>query len=331
MVDHIHFPYRSSSHLALMHVIAESGAWERNGLDVEYDKIIGRDDAHELVPKGEVEFVSGNHVSTYAARARGDTWVYLGQTVSKNNIKLVTREDTGINGMGDLRKRRFGSRGRHPGLNTWLYLKQAGLDPDTDQVEIVREVRVEHPDGTKEVSRKSLYQMVRDGDVDACFMSQPRIEFAERDGLRVIDIPAQPMVFFMTLSSSKKMVDDHPDVVMRTIKSVLEGIAFFKQNREKTIGILMARHKKEGDLDREAAETLYDDLAPTLEPRLYPGLDAIHNVYQEALKQDEKNGDAARVHPLALWNFHFLREIDDSGFIDNLYKDHPEMLRSHGG
>ena len=73
-MDHIQFPYRSSSHLALMHVINETGAWERNGLKVDFDKIISRGDAHDLVPKGEVEFVSGNHVSTYAARAKGDTW-----------------------------------------------------------------------------------------------------------------------------------------------------------------------------------------------------------------------------------------------------------------
>jgi ABC-type nitrate/sulfonate/bicarbonate transport system substrate-binding protein len=317
--------------LALMHVINECGAWERQGLDVEYDNIISRGDAHELVPKGEVEFVSGNHVSTYAARARGDTWEYLGQTVSRNILKLITRPDTGIEKMDDVRRRKFGSRGRHPGLNTWLYLKQAGLDPDRDQVEIVSEARVELPDGTKQINRKSLMDMVRDGDVDACFMNQPRVEFARRLGLKVIDLPVQPMVFFMTMSTSKKMVDEHPDIVTRNLKAVLEGIAFFKQNREKTIEILMAKHAKEGKLDRTAAEVLYDNLAPVLEPKLYPGLDAIFNVYQEALKQDEKNGDAARIHPLALWNFHFLREIDDSGFIDNLYKDHPEMLQNHGG
>ena len=330
-MDHIHFPYRSSSHLALMHVISECGAWERQGLDVEFDKIISRGDAHELVPTGKVEFVSGNHVSTYAARARGDTWAYLGQTVSRNNVKLVTRKDTGIEKMEDVRHRKFGSRGRHPGLNTWLYLKQAGLNPDTDQVEIVEEVRVELPDGTKQVNRKSLTDMLKEGDVDACFMTQPRLEFADRDGLKIIDIPAQPMVFFMTMSTSMKMVNEHPDIVMRNLKAVLEGIAFFKQNREKTVQILMEKHTKEGKLDRETAEILYDDLAPVLEPRLYPGLDAIFNVYQEALKQDEKNGDAARIHPLALWDFHFLREIDDSGFIANLYKDNPQMLEGHGG
>lgn len=329
-MDHIHFPYRSSSHLALMHVIQESGAWERNGLSVEYDKIIGREDAHKLVPTGEVEFVSGNHVSTYAARARGDTWVYLGQTVSKNNIKLVTRPDTGIEKLEDIRKRRFGSRGRHPGLNTWLYLKQHGLNPDTDQVEIVREARIELPDGEKQVNRKSLEQMLTDGDIDACFMTQPRLEFVTRNGLKVIDLEPQPMVFFMTVSTSKKMVDEHPDVVERVLKSTMEGIAFFKQNREKTIQILMDKHTKEGKLDRKVAEILYDDLAGVLEPNLFPGLEAVSNVYQEALKQDEKNGDAAKIHPLALWNFHFLREIEDSGFVKKLYKDHPEMLTQGG-
>jgi ABC-type nitrate/sulfonate/bicarbonate transport system substrate-binding protein len=330
-MDHIHFPYRSSSHLALMHVINESGAWERNGLKVEFDKIISRGDAHDLVPKGEVEFVSGNHVSTYAARAKGDTWQYLGQTVSKNNLFLITRPDAGINKLEDVRGRKFGNRGRHPGLNTWLYLKQAGLNPDTDQVELVTEVRDESPDGAKKVKGKSLLNMVADSDVDAAFVNQPRTEQARRMGLKVIDIPAQDMIFFMTISSSAKMVAERPDVVKRVLKSVLEGIAYFKIHRDETINILMQKHNKEGDLDLDIATKVYDDLAPRLEPRLYPSLPAVYNVYQEALKQDEKNGDAAKIHPLALWNMNFLREIDDSGFVNNLYKDHPHLLSGHGG
>lgn len=327
-MDHIQFPYRSSSHLALMHVIQHCGAWERNGIVCDYDKPIGRDDAHELVPKGEIEFVSGNHVSTYAARARGDSWVYLGQTVCQNSLTLITRPDTGINKLADCRKRKFGSRGRHPGLNTWLYLKQAGLDPDKDEVEIVREVRAENLEKT---ARKPLLQMVADGDCDAAMVNQPRAEFARRMGLKCINIPKQPMVFFMTISSSMKLVREKPDLVKRSIRSVLDGVSYFKQNREASIKILMDHHAKEGKLDRQGAEILYADLAPRLDPRLYPGLDAISNVYQEALKQDEENGDAKRIHPLALWDFHPLREIDDSGFIKNLYAKNPQMLDGHGG
>ena len=330
-MDHIQFPYRSSSHLALMHVINESGAWERNGLKVDFDKIISRGDAHDLVPKGEVEFVSGNHVSTYAARAKGDTWQYLGQTVSKNKLFLITRQDSGINKLEDVRKRKFGNRGRHPGLNTWLYLKQAGLDPDKDEVELVTEKREEDEAGAKKVKGKSLLSMVTDRDVDAAFVNQPRTEQARRMGLKVIDIPVQDMIFFMTISSSAKMVTERPDVVKRVLKSVLEGIASFKQNRDETIKILMNKHKKEGDLDLDMATKVYDDLSSRLEPKLYPSLAAVYNVYQEALKQDEKNGDAAKIHPLSLWNVNFLREIDDSGFINNLYKKNPQMLNSYGG
>ena len=313
-MDHVNFPYRSSSHLALMHVISESGAWERQGLRVDYDKPIDREAAHKQVITGEVEFVSGNHVSTYAARARGDTWVYLAQTVSKNNIALVTRQDTGINKLEDVRKRKFGSRGRHPGLNTWLYLKQHGLDIDKDEVEIIKEVRDGDP--ATNAAKKSMLNMVKDADCDAAFFTQPRIEFAKRMGLKVIDLEPQPMIFFMTVSSSMKLVESRPDIIEKMLKGVLEGVAFFKKEKEKTIKILMDKHNKEGKLDRDSAEKLYNDLAPTLDAKLYPSMASIDNVYQEALRQDK---DAAKIDPLALWDLHFLRRIDDTGFIDALY------------
>jgi hypothetical protein len=67
-MDRIAFPYRSSSHLVLLHVIAESGSWQKHGLEVDYDRHISSGDAHKMVPTGEVEFVGGNHVSTYADR-----------------------------------------------------------------------------------------------------------------------------------------------------------------------------------------------------------------------------------------------------------------------
>jgi ABC-type nitrate/sulfonate/bicarbonate transport system substrate-binding protein len=150
-------------------------------------------------------------------------------------------------------------------------------------------------------------------------------------GLKVIDLNPQHMIFYMTMSTSKKMVDEHPDVVERVLKATIEGVAYFKQNREEVIRILMERYDNDGVLDREIAERLYDDVAPKLDPRLFPSMRAIGNVYQEALKQDEKNGDAANIHPLALWDFHFLRQIEDSGFIRELYKDNPQMLLGHGG
>ena len=325
-MDHIQFPYRAKSHLALMHVISEIGAWERNNLKVDYERQINREDAHELVPKASVEFVSGNHVSTYAARARGDQWVYVGQSMNENTMSLVTREDTGIQRLKDVRYKKFGSQGRHPGLNTWLYLKQRGLDPDLDQVEIIKTSSHAAPADTG--NTKPLFDMVKDGDVDACFLSEPKIAMARKAGLKVIELEPMSMINYMTMSTSKKLVDTRPDIISNVLKATIEGIAYFKLNRESAIEIIQRRYQEEGPLDRAMAEQVYDNLAPNLDPRLYPSLAAISNVYEEAVKQDK---DAARIHPLALWDMHFLREIDDSGFIDNLYKEDPSHLKIHGG
>jgi ABC-type nitrate/sulfonate/bicarbonate transport system substrate-binding protein len=305
-----------------MHVVAECGSWDRQNLSVEYDKGISRSDAHKMIPTGEVEFTSGNHVSTYAARARGDCWVYLGQSVSLNKIALVTREDTGINKIGDIKGHKFGTKGRHPGLNDWLYLKQNGLDEDRHEFDMVR--FEEFADDPKR-QKMSLLDAVLAKEVDACFMSQPKREFAARHGLKVIEIPAQPMVFFTTVSSSLPFVQKHPDIVKRVLMGLLDGIAFFKTQKEKSIEILIRKHNKEGVLDRQVAEMVYDALAPILEPKLYPSLEAVFNVYEEAKRQSK---DAEKIHPLALWDFHLLREIDDSGYIDNLYKSHPAVAKA---
>jgi hypothetical protein len=98
---------------------------------------------------------------------------------------------------------------------------------------------------------------------------------------------------------------------------MLDGVAFLKTQREKSVSILLDKHGKEGMLDRATAELLYDELAPRLEPNLYPSLAAVFNVYEEAKRQSK---EAEKVHPLALWDMHFLREIDDSGFTAGLYK-----------
>jgi hypothetical protein len=318
-MDHIQFPYRSKSHLALMHVVAECGAFERHNLDVDYDRELSRSDAHKLIPTGEVEFTSGNHVSTYGARARGDKWVYLGQSVSLNHLNIVTREDSGINGIQDIRGKRFASKGRHPGFNDWLYLKQNGLDIDKDDCEFIQFGSI-----SKDQRRKNMniIEAVKIGEADCCFLAQPRRQFAIRQGLKVIPIPPQEMVFFATVSTSMPFLQKYPDICKRLLMALLEGVAYFKQNKEKTIEIMMKHHSKEGMLDKEVATLLYDQLAPTLEPRLYPSMKAIANVYEEGKRQDK---DAERISPLALWDFHLLREIDDTGFIDKLYKDKSKM------
>jgi ABC-type nitrate/sulfonate/bicarbonate transport system substrate-binding protein len=310
-MDHVNFPYRSSSHLLLHHVIAESGSWEKHGLDVKYNYFISSADAHADIPAGRLEFVSGNHVSTYGHRARGDQWVYLGQATNVAKLSLVVRPDSEIATISDLREKYVASsspKNEHPNLNEWLYLKQHGLDVDKDEVAIL---------DRKDHNNKSARDMLFDGDAHAALMTPPNTQIAAAAGLKVIEIDPLPMILNTSISTSISFVRDNPDLVQRFLKGILEGIAFFKTHPEATKKIMKESYTRKGELSNEVVDLVYEDLAQTLEPTLYPSLEAIANVYQLGVRQDP---DALKVNPMALWDMHHLREIDDSGFIRRLYE-----------
>jgi ABC-type nitrate/sulfonate/bicarbonate transport system substrate-binding protein len=158
---------------------------------------------------------------------------------------------------------------------------------------------------------------VRDGIIDAAFVSMPSSLFAAQAGLKVIDVEPLPMIQFSSISTNLDFVQKHPDLVERFMKGLLEGIAFFKTQPEKAIEIIQRRYTKSGQLTREQAALTHKSLDGVLEAKMFPTMQAIANVYEEALRQDKE--DAARVNPMELWDLHHLRRLDDSGFIDGLY------------
>jgi ABC-type nitrate/sulfonate/bicarbonate transport system substrate-binding protein len=216
---------------------------------------------------------------------------------------MVVRPDSGIAKVSDLRGKKVASKGQHPGLNTWLFLKQNGLLGECQ----IERFRGEAPQ----------WEYVRDGKVDAAFVNPPGDIFARRAGLKVIDVEFLPMVWFTTVSTSLGFVEKNPDIVDRFLKGICEGIAYLKTHRAESIKIIKDKYKEEGDLDDETATHLYDELKMILQAKPYASIPAIKNVYEISIEQDK---EAEKTDPMALWDFHFLRRIDDSGFIDNLYR-----------
>ena len=124
------------------------------------------------------------------------------------------------------------------------------------------------------------------------------------------------MIQYTTISTGPKFADAHPDIVDRFLKGMLEGIHFFKTQPERAMRILQ-RYNGEGEMDDAVARQTYMTMVDAFEPNLYPTTAAIANVYEEAIRQD---ADAKRVNPMALWDLHFIRRLDQSGFVRDLYQ-----------
>ena len=302
--------YRSNSHAPLWLVADKSGSWQKNGLDVDTSPQLIREKAVESLKSGHVDLISGNHHNLYVRNANnGDDFVHLAQATNNwTENKLVV--GPGIHSVQDLKGKKIvaDKLTSHAGLNIWLFLKQEGLDADRGDVELV-ELRG---------SSEDRWRKVLAGEYAGTFVTIPHDSRAAQAGARVITARAIPMIRGVTLTTTMTFVKSHQDEMRLLIKGFVDAIHFFLTRRQETLEILNEHATPILRLQSDSEiETLYDEWAQSLERKPYPALPAISNVFQLALR---RNPEIASYNPLALWDTHFIRELDDSGYIDQLYK-----------
>jgi len=302
--------YRSNSHAPLWLVADKSGCWNKNGLDVDTSPQLVRERAVESLKNGNVDLISGNHHNLYVRNARnGEDFVHLAQPTNNwTENKLVVKP--GIRSVQDLKGKKITADKltSHAGLNIWLFLKQAGLDADRGDVELV-----EFPGSSEE-----RWKRVVSGEFDGTFVTIPHDARAAKAGAHVIEVAAIPMIRGVTLTTTTSFVKSHTDEMRQMTKGLIDAIHYFLTRKQETLEILKEHAtpilKLQSD---QEVERLYDEWAQSLERKPYPNLAAISNVFQLAVRRDP---DIAGFNPLALWNTHFVRELDDSGYIDQLYR-----------
>ena len=74
------------------------------------------------------------------------------------------------------------------------------------------------------------------------------------------------------------------------------------------------KRMKVGSLDE--MERLFDAIVAKLQIKPYPSPQAIANTYEIAAEEYGAHG----INPMALWDLHWVKELDDEGFIDDLIR-----------
>ncbi len=301
--------YRAAGHVPVWKVMEEGGFLARHGIEIELGSMEGlRARATEALRTGELDILSGNHHNLYARRAlKGEPFVHVAQA---NNVWgehwMVARP--GIRGIEDLKGKRvtMDDFDGHTGLNVWQYLRLHGLEEGRD-VELVN--------GPKKALDR--VRQVMAGEYDATFVRAVDQLRARAIGAPVTEVPTMPMIEGVTITSTMTYVTAHEEEVRGLLHALVDAIHFFTTRRQDTLEIIKRTCR---DLLRFQSEEefacFYENQAASLERKLYPTLEAIRNVFALAVKQSPEIRD---FNPLTLWDLHYVREIDDSGYIDRLY------------
>jgi ABC-type nitrate/sulfonate/bicarbonate transport system substrate-binding protein len=300
--------FRSHTHLPVWEVIKQAGIWDRLGMKVSFEFCDSSTLAEAALFGGEVDFVSGNHITPYALVARGKSMVCLASPSNGVNDKLVSREP--VAAIADLRGKRIGdttlvdSHGGYHHLrgNHMIYVMRAGLDlEDVQWVELCE---------TMAEFRTLQLEGLRAGKADATFVTGGTEKY-QQAGFHVLDLEPLPMITGPTLTSAMANLRRKERLGERLVKALVLGIHFARTRREETERILEGLRRREP----QAGRATYNSVAK-LQSKPYPALGGIINAYTLCCLKDPQ---AKELSPLALWDMHYLRDLDDSGFIDRLY------------
>jgi len=115
------------------------------------------------------------------------------------------------------------------------------------------------------------------------------------------------------VSTFSTIVKDE-QLIRRVMKSIVEGIYFFKTQKDASLKSIDAFARLgEADLIDETYRH-YKDIVPRVP---YPDLESIQNVLKEIAKRDAR---AKAVKPETFTDTRFLKELEASGFVQKLYR-----------
>jgi NitT/TauT family transport system substrate-binding protein len=159
-------------------------------------------------------------------------------------------------------------------------------------------------------------QSMERGVVDAASFSGPQALLAKKMGFReLVSYEKLGIVYpYNTVTTLRQTVSKNSELLERVLKTLIEGIAIFKTNKQKSIAVW---RKYLRGASEEVMEESYQSTVGEMEqvplpslPVIKSGLEILSLEYPQA-----KQTDAS-----LLIDSSFVRRIEQSGFIDALYK-----------
>jgi hypothetical protein len=189
-----------------------------------------------------------------------------------------------------------------------LWLRSIDLERDVETV-IVHD---------HEVGRWGQWKKVLSGDCIAAFMSPLYLPDALNAGLKVLPAPDIPIVGQFAQACLAEFAGKNERALAAYVMAILHALVWLTAHGDGAFAALAAELTDAMELrDERELRRRFDAVARGLKIRPYPTPQAIANTYEIATIEYPT---AQGLNPLSLWDLHWVKELDDAGFIDELAK-----------
>jgi NitT/TauT family transport system substrate-binding protein len=289
---------------ATVWVAKDARIFDKNGLDATVIFISGSIRGIQAIIAGEIPIGEGGGPGLASARLAGADVVAIAGNVNVLPYYLVASPN--IKRAEDLRGKIGGTHiaGTTAEFALKVGLKKIGLEPNKDV--------------SLRVIGGSTERMValQKGIVQFTVVTEAGKATAEKLGYpMVVDMATLQIPFPQNgVYTSTKLIRENPDLVRRYVRAYTEAIHYFKTHKEDAIKIM----KKYSRLDDpKVLEEAWDWHARFFPEAPYPPPEGYQLILQDMAATNPK---AAQANGKDMVDMRFVKELEDSGFIKNLYK-----------
>ncbi|HSF57781.1 MAG TPA: ABC transporter substrate-binding protein [Candidatus Binatia bacterium] len=277
---------------------------EKQGLVPEIISISASPTVLQALLAGEIDAASISVTTLTSSRLAGaDSVLIVGvvptfvdfivSTANITSIEQLKGKTAGVNRLGSTSD-----------LGLRLALRKLGIDPEKD-------VKIIPAGGNPE-----RFAALSKGITQFTIMPEPFVREAERLGFRkLFSINSLKIPFWWNgILTREATVKSQRPLMMKLTRAMVEAIHYLKTDKE---GAKALFRKNLGIADPEALERAYNAYIPIFNEAPYPTPDGVKTMLDYLAVRDPK---AAAADPKAFVDMSLVKELEDSGFIKQLYK-----------
>ena len=290
---------------SLVWVAKEAGLFKENGLDVQLIFIGSSSILSQAVIARDVPIAIMSGTAAINSQLAGSDLVIAAST-KKDPAQAFLVTAKGISQPAQLKGKKLAvSRlGASSDFILRLILKKIGLVPDKD----VAIIQI----GSSPVRMAALANGVADGTA----LTFEEMMVAKKMGFNVLLNLLEFGVEALNsdVVTTRRFIRESKETVQRFVKGMTKGVSFYTNNKKFSMDVI-ARYTKSNDIEK--IEYGYDFAAKTFLKRPYTPIKGIQLALEEI---GERNPAAKTANPEQFIDMSIVRDLDQSGYIDALYK-----------